>query len=112
MLPRQWAAWKNAWASDLVAEVREVEDGFYLVPSVSDAGRMYGVEYVPFPAGSGYVYLCSCPAGKQGAVACRHAAAVHAWRLERRLGFRLRNPLCPRKEGSCLDPKAPPASTH
>src|SRR5687767_6646815 len=112
MLPRQWVAWVHAWASDLVAEVREVEPGFYLVPSVSDAWRMYGVEYVPFPAGVGYLYLCSCDAGVKGAVCCRHIAAVHAYRLERRWGFRLRNPLCPpRKEGVCPEARGCPSST-
>jgi hypothetical protein len=89
-----------AWASDLITEVRDVEDGFYLVPSVSQSHKLYGVEYVPFPSGVGYTYLCSCAAGVHGAVACRHAAAVHAWRLERRWGFRLKNPFAERRPAS------------
>lgn len=95
MLPSQLRAWRNAWASDLLAEVEEVYPGTYVVPSVSKDGRVYAVDYVPFPAGGGYLYLCTCDAGVLGAVACRHAAAVHAYRLERRLGFRLLNPFCP-----------------
>lgn len=96
VLPRQERAWRNAWASDLLAEVREVFPGCYLVTSVTQEGRTYVVDYVPFPAGGGYLYLCTCEAGILGAVACRHAAAVHGYRLERKLGFRLKNPFCPK----------------
>lgn len=94
MLPSQLRAWRNAWASDLLAEVEEVYPGTYVVPSVSKDGRAYVVDYVPFPSGGGYLYICTCPAGVLGAVCCRHAAAVHGYRLERKLGFRLKNPLC------------------
>jgi hypothetical protein len=107
MLARQWRAWQSAWAGDLVAEVQEMwpesYGATYAVPSVSQATKFYLVDYVPFPSGQGYVYLCQCPAGALGAVACKHAAAVHAYRLERRWGFRLKNPFCPPK-----GPKGPP----
>jgi hypothetical protein len=112
MLPSQWRAWRNAWASDLLAEVEEVFPGTYLVPSVSAEGRAYVVDYVPFPAGIGFVYLCTCDAGVLGAVACRHAAAVHGWRLERRWGFRLKNPFCEKGDGRCRDHRAPRTSTR
>lgn len=108
MHPRQWRAWQSAWAGDLISEVEEMwaepYGMTYAVPSVTDGRRFYLVDYVPFPSGAGYVYLCQCPAGTHGAVCCKHAAAVHAYRLERRLGWRLKNPYCPKEKGSGFSP--------
>lgn len=90
MMPRQVAAWKRAWASDLIPYVEEYEPGLYSVPS-QRVDDQYTVERFDL-AHNGFFYFCSCPASVRGGVVCAHICAVHLWRLERKMHCRLKNP--------------------
>jgi hypothetical protein len=88
---RMVAAWRKAWASDLIETVEHFTANLYTVPSQTVADKWYCVRREPL-APDGYLYLCDCSASQLGGVCCAHGMAVYLWRLRHVHGWRLKRP--------------------
>lgn len=88
---RMVAAWRRAWESNLIDEVRWHGENLFTVPSQTQEGKWYAVRRYPL-APDGYLYVCDCPASERGGVVCAHGMAVYLWRLQHIMRWRLRRP--------------------
>jgi len=86
---RQVNAFANAWLGGLIDKVLDHGHGLYTVPSQTTVGKYYAVQRYAL-APDGYLWVCDCPASEQGGWVCAHAMAAYLWRLEHKLGWRLK----------------------